>query len=122
MNTIKRAIATIELLLVFPAALFLTALFLREVQPLAQTGRLVDWFSHHMVLGLYIFLIGMPLAAFVGGGATVLRNWRRDAELRQAVLRTLAVVRPHLALLLIAGATLMSGGILAIVALHMITE
>jgi len=122
MNTIKRAIATIELLLVFPAALFLTALFLREVQPLAQTGRLVDWFSHHMVLGLYIFLIGMPLAAFVVGCATVLRSWRRDAELRLAALRTLAVVRPHLALLLIAGATLIAGGILAIVALHMITE
>ena len=37
----KPTIATIELLLVLPAALFMIALFLREVQPLAQTGRLV---------------------------------------------------------------------------------
>jgi len=57
MSTIKRTLAVIELLLVFPAALFKMALFLREVQPLAQTGRLVEWFSHHVVLGLYVALI-----------------------------------------------------------------
>jgi hypothetical protein len=38
------------------------------------------------------------------------------------VLATLAAVRAHLASLLIAGATLMAGGILAIVALHVITD
>jgi hypothetical protein len=79
MRTIKRTLAVIELLLVFPAALFMIALFLREVQPLAQTGRLVEWFSHHVVLGLYVALIAMPLAAFVVGCAIVLRSWRSDA-------------------------------------------
>jgi len=122
MKTIKRTIAIVELLLVFPAALFMTALFLREVQPLAQTGRLVDWFSHHMVLGLYVFLVAMPLAAFVVGFAFVLRSWRSDAGFRRATLEIFTTVRAHLASLLIAGATLMAGGILAIVAMHMITE
>jgi NhaP-type Na+/H+ or K+/H+ antiporter len=98
------------------------ALFLREVQPLAQTGRLVEWFSHHVVLGLYVALIAMPLAAFVGGGAMVLRSWRSDAEFRRATLEIVTTVRAHVASLLIAGATLMAGGILAIVAMHMITE
>lgn len=118
----KPTIATIELLLVLPAALFMIALFLREVQPLAQTGRLVAWFSHHVVLGLYVFLIAMPLAAFVVGCATVLRVWRSDAEFRRATRETFTTVRAHVATLVIAGATLMAGGILAIVAMHMITE
>jgi hypothetical protein len=122
METIKRTIAIIELLLVFPAALFMIALFLREVQPLAQTGRLVEWFSHHVVIGLYIFLIAMPLAAFVVGCAIVLRSWRSDAEFRRAILEICTTVRAHVASLLIAGVTLMAGGILAVVAMHMIKE
>jgi hypothetical protein len=122
MKTINRTIAIIELLLVFPAALFMTALFLREVQPLTQAGRLVDWFSQHVVLGLYVFLIVMPLAAFVIGCAIVLRGWRKDVEFRQAALGIFTVARAHVASLLIAGVTLMAGGILAIVAMHMITE
>jgi hypothetical protein len=127
MNTIQRAIATIELLLVLPAALFMTALFVRNLQPApyepAETGRrLVEWFSARPLLGLDVFLIALPLAAFVIGGATVLRSWRSDAELRRAALRTLGAVRSHLATLLIAGATLAAGCILAIVALHVITD
>jgi hypothetical protein len=127
MKTIKRTIATAELLLVFPAALFMTALFVRNLQPEqyepARTAlRLVEWFSVRPVLGLYVFLIALPLAAFIIGGTVVLRSWRGDAELRRAALGTLAIVRAHLATLLIAGATLMAGGILAIVALHVITD
>ena len=100
----------------------MTALFLREVQPLAQTGLLVDWFSRHVVVGLDLFLIVMPLAAFVIGGAMVLRSWRSDTEFRQAALEIFATVRRHVASLLIAGATLLAGGIFALVAMHMITE
>ena len=127
MNTIKRTIAATELLLVFPAALFMTALFVRDIQPTqyepAHTAqRLVEWFSARPHLGLDVFLIALPFAAFVIGCATVLRSWRSDAELRQTALETLAAVRAHLATLLIAGATLMAGGILAIVAVHMITD
>jgi hypothetical protein len=127
MNTIKRTIATTELLLVFPAALFMTALFVRDIQPAqyepAHTARrVVEWLSARPHLGLDVCLIALPFAALVIGGATVLRSWRGDAELRQAALKTLAAVRLHLATLLIAGATLLAGGILGIVALHVITD
>jgi hypothetical protein len=127
MNTIKRTIATLELLLVFPAVLFMTALFVRDIQPPtyepAQTARrVVDWFSARPFLGLDIFLIALPFAVFVIGCATVLRSWRSDAQLREAALQTLAAVRAHLAALVIFGATLVAGGILAIVALHVITD
>lgn len=127
MNTIKRTIATAELLLVFPAALFMTALFVRNLQPPqyepAHTAqRLVAWFSARPRLGLDVLLIALPFAALAIGCATVVRGWKSDAKLRQAAVETLAAVRAHLAALLIAGATLMAGGILAIVALHVITD
>ncbi|MGH7970590.1 MAG: hypothetical protein ACREIC_17830 [Limisphaerales bacterium] len=122
MKPIKATLAMLELLLVIPAALFMLALFLREVQPLAQTGRLVDWFSHHVVLGLYVFLVAMPLAALFAGSAILLRTWHRDPEFRSATVQMLATVRAHIAPIVIAGTTLMAGSILAIVAMHMITE
>jgi hypothetical protein len=127
MNTIKRPLAAAELLLVFPGALFMTALFVRNLQPKqyepAHTAQLlVDWFSARPHLGLDLFLIALPFAAFVIGCVSMLRSWRSDAELRQAALRTLTAVRAHMATLLIAGATVVAGGILAIVALHMITD
>jgi hypothetical protein len=127
MNRTQRTLAATELLLVSPAALFMTSLFVRNLQPApyepAQTARrLVDWFSARPLLGLDVFLIALPFAAFVLGSAAVVRAWRGDAELRQATLRTLGAARVHLATLLVAGATLAAGGILAVVALHVITD
>ena len=127
MTTIRRYIATLEFLFIFPASLFMLSLFVREIQPPqyepAQTARrLVDWFSVRPVLGLDIFLIALPFAAFVIGCATLLRGWRADANFRQAALATLAAVRANLAALLIAVATLLAASILAIVAIHMITD
>jgi hypothetical protein len=127
MKAINRTVAIVELLLVFPGLLFMTALFVRNLQPApyepTQSARLVvDWFSARPVLGLYVFLVALPFAAFVIGCVTVVRSWRSDADLRLVALQTLAAVRSQGAALLIAGSTLIAGGILAIVALHMITE
>jgi hypothetical protein len=127
MNTIRRYIATLELLFIFPASLFMLALFVRNIQPPpyepAQTARrLVDWFSARPFLALDIFLIALPFAAFLIGCATLLRGWRADAQLRQAALDTLAAVRANLAALIIVVATLLAGSILAIVAMHVITD
>lgn len=121
-KAIKPTIAVIESILVLPALLFMTALFLREVQPLAGTGLLVDWFSHHVVLGLYVFLVAMPLAALAAGSAIVLRSWRSDAEFRRAGQEMFETLRAHAASLVIAAATLTAGSILVIVAMHMITQ
>jgi hypothetical protein len=126
MPGIKRTVAVVELLLVFPGVLFMTSLFVRNLQPApyepAQTARhVVDWFSARPLLGLDVFLIALPFAAFVIGCVTVLHSWRGDANLRLVALQTIAAVRSHGAALLIAASTLIAGGILAIVALHMIT-
>jgi hypothetical protein len=49
-------------------------------------------------------------------------SWRSDGEVRTRVEQILAVIHQNAAPLLIAIATLMAGGILAVVALHLITE
>ena len=127
MNLPKRTIAATELLLIFPAALFMTALFVRNLQPLqyepAHTAeRIVTWFAVRPRIGLWGLLIALPLAVLVTGCGTLLRNWRDEVELRQATRQALAAIRVHLAMLLVAGATLTAGGVLAIVALHMLTD
>src|ERR1019366_3549187 len=127
MSTAKRTIAATELFLVFPGALFMTALVVRSLQPRQfepahSAQRLVDWFSVRPHVGLDLFLIALPLAAFVIGCSTLVRGWTRDAAMRRAALETVAAIRAHMATLLIAGATLVAGGILALVAVHMITD
>ena len=127
MNLPKRTIAATELLLIFPAALFMTALFVRNLQPLqyqpAHTAeQIVSWYAVRPRIGLWGLLIALPLAVLVTGCGTLLRSWSNDVELRQATRQTLAAIRAHLATLLVAGATLVAGSVLAIVALHMLTD
>lgn len=114
--------AAIELLFVAPATLFLGALFLRDVQPLLGTGGLVDWFAQHVVLGLYVCLVALPSAALVMGLTVILRSWRRDRGFRRRAMRLLGAVRGSLAYLLVTVSTLVAGGILAVVALHLMSE
>lgn len=127
MNTTKRVIAAVELLLIFPASLFMTALFVRNLQPLryepARTAaRIVTWYSARPHVGLWLLLMALPLTVLVVGWATLLRGWNTDVALRQATRQTVAAVRAHLATLLVATATLAAGSILAIVALHVATD
>ena len=126
MKTIKPSIAAAELLLIFPAALFMGALFVRGLQPLkyepARTAqRIVDLYAHSVHIGLWLLLIAFPLIVLATGCVALLRAWNSNAELRHAARQTLAAVRAHLATLFVAAATVAAGLILAIVALHMIT-
>jgi len=123
MKTILRFVAALELLFVFPAVLFMSALFARSVQPLqyepAHTAqRIVDWYAARPHIGLWVLLIALPLAVVVIGSATLMREWQRNQEFRVA----LGFIRSETSPLLIAGATAMAGGILAIVILHVLTN
>jgi hypothetical protein len=122
-----RYFAIAEMVLIFPAVLFMSALFVQNLQPPpfepAQTARrVIAWFSLRPLLGLDVFLIGLPFAVFVAGLLTVLRRWAGDSGFRDAVQEMAGVVRTYLAPLLVAGATLTAGSVLFVVALHMITE
>jgi hypothetical protein len=127
MKTILRSVAALELLFVFPAVLFMTALFTRSIQPLqyepAHTAqRIVDWYAARPHIGLWVLLIALPLSVVVLGSATMIREWRRNQELRDATLRAIGIIRSQAPSILIAGATAIAGGILAIVALHVLTD
>lgn len=127
MKTILRSVAALELLFVFPAVLFMTALFARNIQPLqyepAHTAqRIVDCYAASPHIGLWVLLIALPLAVVVIGSATLIREWHRNQELRVATLKVIGFIRSQAPSILIAGASAMALGILAIVALHVLTD
>src|SRR5258708_3353458 len=117
MQTHKRSVAATELLLILPAALFMSALAVRTLQPLAgeparTAERIVTWYAERQWT-LWILLIALPLSVLVTGCATLIRE-----DVRQ----TLAAIRAHPATLLVAAATLTAGVFLVIVALHMLAN
>ena len=127
MKTLRRALATLELVLIIPAALFMTALFVRDLQPQqfepAHTAqRIVAWYAARTRLGLWLFLIAFPLAVLVIGCVSLIRSWHADPTLRTAVVECAGAIRRHLAVLVVALATATSAVILSIVALHLITD
>ena len=127
MKNLHRALATLEAALILPAALFMTALFVRDLQPQqfepAHTAqRIVDWYAARTHVGLWLFLIAFPLAVLAIGCATLVRNWRSDPALRQAALDSARSIRRHFAVLVVALATTASAVILCIVALHLIAS
>jgi hypothetical protein len=69
-KAIKRTIATTEVLLILPSVLFMTALFVRNLQPLqyepAHTAQqIVDWYAARPRVGLWLLLTALPLAVLV---------------------------------------------------------
>ncbi|MBV8573020.1 MAG: hypothetical protein JO319_20550 [Acidobacteriaceae bacterium] len=123
----KYTIASAEVLLVLPAALFMAALFLSNVQPepyepAHSAHQIVAWYAVRTYIGLWLFLIALPTVALLTGSATLLRRWSTDVELREATRQTCSALMPHLATAVIAAATLLAGVILAIVALHILTD
>jgi hypothetical protein len=127
MKTILRSVAALELLFVFPAVLFMTALFARSIQPLqyepAHTAqRIVDWYAARPHLGLGVLLFALPLGVMLLGSATLVREWRRNHEMREAALNALRIIRSHASSALIACATATAGAILVIVAFHAVAE
>jgi hypothetical protein len=108
MRTETRLVAAVQLALIFPAALFLTAVLVGagkapqyELAHLAQ--RIITWYSGR-IWTLWLLLVTLPLAVLVTGCATLLRS------------------STPVATFLVAGTTLTSAGILAVVVLHMMAN
>lgn len=119
---IKRAIAAAAVLCISPAALFMTSLFMRNVQPEqyepARTASvIVTWYAGRGWT-LWILLMALPFAVLVIGCATLAQNWHDDEAFRRAAQDVLAAIRAHMATLLIAASTLAAAGVLAIVVIH----
>ena len=117
-----RFVAAMQLTLIFPAALFLTAVFVSAGHnPQYDLGGIaqgvVMWYSARMWT-LPLLLMALPLAVLIIGCGTLLRSWNQYGELPHPTRRLLAMIPAPLATLIVAWATLTSAGILAIVALH----
>jgi hypothetical protein len=127
MRTLTRVVAAMQLALIFPAALFMTAVLVGagdgpqyDLARIAQ--RIVIWYSARMWT-LWLLLLALPFAVLVSGTVTLVRGWGRDVELPHAARQSLATMIPApLATLLVAGTTLTSASILAIVVLHMLAN
>jgi hypothetical protein len=122
----NRTLAAAELLLIFPATLFMGALVVRQLSPLQQepaytAQRIIMWYAGR-IWTLWVLLITLPLVVLVTGFLTLLRNWSDDAKLPQAEQLTLAAIRADRTMKLVAATTLTAGVVLVIVALHMLAN
>jgi hypothetical protein len=117
------AIAALQLVLIFPAALFLTAVVVRYVPPLHDDAQRIVMLYAGKVWTLWVLLLTLPLCVLVTGCATLLRGWNRDVELPNAARQSLIVAlgQPP-ATLFVAAATLAAAGILATIILHMLAH
>ena len=127
MKLLRRSLAALELTLLFPAVLFMTALFLRSIQPTQfqpsyAAQQIVDWYAARPHLGLWILLIALPLLVLSTGLAWLAHQWRNNNDLRQAARTLITILRSHASAMLVAVASLVSAGILAVVAMHLLTD
>jgi hypothetical protein len=127
MRILRRSLAAVEVTLVLPAVLFMSALFLRSIQPTefqpAHTAQqIVDWYAGRPHLGLWVLLIALPMMVVTVGLAWLARSWRNDADLRDSALKLLMIFRSQTSALIVFAATSVAMTILAIVALHVLTD
>ena len=122
----RRIIAAMQLMLIFPAVLFLTAVVARHLQPLqyelAHTAQaIVTWYSLR-IWTLWVLLIGLPFAALLNGCVVLLRHSTEGTAERRATKPPFATIRTQLSTQVVTASTLVAGLILVVVALHMLAN
>ena len=124
MHIPKSAIAAAQLVLLFPAGLFMLALLARDLSPLlyepAYTAQvIVAWYAGR-IWTLWVLLIFLPLAALVIGCGTLLQHWVAAAKAHQTTPQPSGTLHIQPATLMVAALTFSAGIILGVVALHML--
>ena len=117
----RRIIAATQLVLIFPAALFLTAVVARHVQPLQFAQEIVTWYSVRYWT-LWVLLIGLPLAALFNGCVVLLRNADAETNEGQIAKQPFAAIDAQLPTQINAVATLAAALILVVVVLHQLAN
>ena|SRR5689334_9488799 len=123
MSANKHRVALLEVLLIFPAVIFMASLVMRQM-PGSGLGvaaqRTVMWYAERPWT-LWLLLVTLPLVVLVVGSATLLQGW--DAERAPtAVRRPLTVISTNGTNIVIATLTAMAVVILVIVGLHMLAN
>jgi hypothetical protein len=119
-----RTIAHLQLLLIFPAALFMAALVVRNLgppnsEPAHTAQQIVMWYAGR-VWTLRVLLFALPSIVLIGGWVALRTRYRDTVRLRNQ--RSAASGRPHWPVRLVSAATIASTGILAIVGFHVLTH
>ena len=114
--------------LIFPAILFLTAVLVGAGDPpqyespaRVAAGGIVGWYAARMWT-LWLLLLILPLAVVTAGCVTLLDSWNRSGELPIGRGRSAAPSAAPVATVFVAGTTLTSVGVLAVVVLHMLAN
>ncbi len=113
-NRILRLIAALEVILIFPAALFLIAVVARHIELIGTPAREIALWYAYRFWTLWVFMITLPLVALLVGSVTLLMNGMRE----ERQLRWASFVSPTY-VLIIAVSTLATVAILVVVAVHM---
>jgi hypothetical protein len=117
-------IAFLQLVLIFPAVLFMASLVVRNFGPLqyepAHTARqIVMWYAGRGWT-LRVLLFALPCMVLLSG-CVALRTQHRDTE-QPGTQRSLASTHPHWPVRLVSITTVASAGILAVVGFHVLTH
>ena len=127
MKAFRSSLAAVEVTLLFPAVLFMTALFLRSIQPTQfepshTAQQIIDWYAARPHLGLWVLLIALPMMVVAIGLAWLARSWRNDADLRDSTMKLAMIIRRQASSMIVFAATSVATVILAIVALHVLSD
>lgn len=126
MNPARRALAAVQLLLMFPAILFMGALVVRQLsspqqEPAYTAQRIIMWYSARLWT-LWVLLITLPFVVLVTGCITFLRSRSHDPGVPQSVQQALAAIRAGRTMPFIAAMTLTAGVVLTIVGMHVLAN
>jgi hypothetical protein len=122
---LARLIAVLQLVLIFPASLFMTALVVRNFGPLQYepahaAHQLVMWYAGRLWT-LWVLLFALPCVVLVVGFAA-LRTAIRDIGQHNSRPPPPALMRPLWPIRCISVTTVASAGILAIVISHVLAH
>jgi hypothetical protein len=115
------AIAVSDFVLLFPAAVFMAALIIRNL-PLNETApgaqQIVMWYAGRLWT-LWVLLLALPLVVLITGCVALFRGW---IEMPNTAQQPLAFIRAQPVIGFITSMTLCAAGILVIVLLHMLAN
>jgi hypothetical protein len=119
-------LAIFQPLMVLPAIAFIGAALFQTMGgnglPARMSWLVSEWFAQIPRFGLALLLLGLPCTGVATGSALLLRTWRTDELLRRDTLGCLAVVRRHIAILVVTMTTLLGAAVAAFLIAHVITD
>jgi len=122
MNSVKRIIAMAEVVLIFPAALFISALAVRgwrlpQSDPTGTAHQIVKWYTVRSWT-FPVLLVRLPCVVLVTGCAALLWIWYDGRASRKTAPQADDPPRVNASTLVIAATTLTAGYILAVIAMQ----